>query len=145
MYTVQGLTVEHVASMYQQHSRVAEALQMLGHLSRGCSAMQSCQTTFLQQAQQTPGLDFLVQAIQRGNLVLPAAGSGATSFAPTNAAFTDMLQTLSVPHTRHRCITWTCCSPLRAPSLLCCTDVTHGSTPTPPASKFPTKTLVRVF
>ena len=58
-------------------------------------AVQSCQTTFLQQAQQTPGLDFLVQAIQRGNLVLPAAGSGVTSFAPNNAAFTDMLQTLS--------------------------------------------------
>ncbi|CAL5228405.1 g11533 [Coccomyxa viridis] len=56
----------------------------------------SCQTTFLQQAQQTPGLDFLVQAILRGNLLLPAAGSGATSFAPNNAAFTDMLQTLNL-------------------------------------------------
>lgn len=69
--------------------------------------LQDCTTTFLQQAQQTPGMDFLVQAIQRGNLVLPAAGSGATSFAPNNAAFTDMLQTLSeplrfaLPHLRH--------------------------------------------
>ena len=75
------------------------------HMRQGierCCAMQNCQTTFLQQAQQTPGLDFLVQAILRGNLLLPAAGSGATSFAPNNAAFTDMLQTLSTsssPHT----------------------------------------------
>lgn len=38
-----------------------------------------------------------MQAILRGNLLLPAAGSGATSFAPNNAAFTDMLQTLSAP------------------------------------------------
>lgn len=60
-------------------------------------AAQSCQTSFLAAAQATPGLDFLVQAIQRGNLanVLPAAGSGATVFAPNNDAFTNMLQTLS--------------------------------------------------
>jgi uncharacterized surface protein with fasciclin (FAS1) repeats len=60
-------------------------------------AAQSCQTSFLAAAQATPGLDFLVQAIQRGNLanVLPAAGSGATVFAPDNDAFTNMLQTLS--------------------------------------------------
>ena len=57
--------------------------------------MQSCNTTFLQQAQSTPGMDYLVQAIQRGNLVLPAAGSGVTSFAPNNAAFTDFLRTQS--------------------------------------------------
>lgn len=58
---------------------------------------QTCTTSFLAAAQSTPGLDFLVQAIQRGNLqsVLPAAGSGATVFAPNNAAFTNMLQTLS--------------------------------------------------
>lgn len=36
-----------------------------------------------------------MQAIKRGNLVLPAAGSGVTSFAPNNQAFTDMLKTLS--------------------------------------------------
>ena len=60
-------------------------------------AAQSCQTSFLAAAQATQGLDFLVQAIQRGNLadVLPAAGSGATVFAPNNDAFTNMLQTLS--------------------------------------------------
>ena len=58
-------------------------------------ALQSCNTTFLQQAQSTPGMDYLVQAIQRGNLVLPAAGSGVTSFAPNNAAFTDFLRTQS--------------------------------------------------
>lgn len=62
-------------------------------------AAQSCQTSFLAAAQATQGLDFLVQAIQRGNLadVLPAAGSGATVFAPNNEAFTNMLQTLSAP------------------------------------------------
>ena len=69
--------------------------QCLIHMAEQDCTVQSCQTSFLQQAQQTPGLDFLVQAIQRGNLVLPAAGSGVTSFAPNNAAFTDMLQTLS--------------------------------------------------
>ena len=58
-------------------------------------AVQSCNATFLQQAQSTPGMDYLVQAIQRGNLVLPAAGSGVTSFAPNNAAFTDFLRTES--------------------------------------------------
>ncbi|BDA48212.1 Uncharacterized protein sll1483 at N-terminal half [Coccomyxa sp. Obi] len=58
----------------------------------------SCRTSFLAAAQATPGLDFLVQAIQRGNLadVLPAAGSGATVFAPNNEAFTNMLQTLNL-------------------------------------------------
>lgn len=65
---------------------------------------QSCQTTFLAAAQNTTGLDFLVQAIQRGNLagVLPAAGSGATVFAPNNNAFTNMLQTLSMAPSLHR-------------------------------------------
>ncbi|CAL8466019.1 g5555 [Coccomyxa elongata] len=58
----------------------------------------NCRTSFLAAAQGTPGLDFLVQAIQRGNLadVLPAAGSGATVFAPNNDAFTNMLQTLNL-------------------------------------------------
>lgn len=64
---------------------------------------QNCRTSFLAAAQATPGLDFLVQAIQRGNLAdtLPAAGSGATVFAPNNDAFTNMLQTLSA-HTNSR-------------------------------------------
>lgn len=67
---------------------------------------QSCTTTFLAQAQATPGLDFLVQAIQRGNLqnALPAAGSGATVFAPNNQAFTTMLQTLSAPLLPRPCL-----------------------------------------
>ena len=59
--------------------------------------MQTCATSFLAAAKATPGLDFLVQALQRGGLanVLPAAGSGATIFAPNNAAFTSALQKLS--------------------------------------------------
>ena len=64
-------------------------------------ATQSCNTTFLQQAQSMPGMDYLVQAIQRGNLVLPAANSGVTSFAPNNAAFTDFLRTQSGFPTAH--------------------------------------------
>jgi hypothetical protein len=66
---------------------------------------QNCHTDFLTAARQTKGLDFLVQAIQRGHLqgVLPAAGSGATVFAPNNAAFTSMLQALSEFPPQSRC------------------------------------------
>jgi hypothetical protein len=109
-------------------------LHALAEGVRAGSPPQTCTTSFLAAAQATPGLDFLVQAIQRGNLasVLPAAGSGATVFAPNNAAFTDMLQTLSARASSLLALQGlrVCCAdaaatqprlrPTTPPSLACC-------------------------
>jgi uncharacterized surface protein with fasciclin (FAS1) repeats len=59
-------------------------------------ALQGCNTTFVEAARNTTGLDVLVQAILRTGLEdqLPSPGAGLTAFAPTNAAFLQMMQAL---------------------------------------------------
>ena len=61
--------------------------------------MQTCGTNFLTAATATPGLEILVQVLERASLggALPDAASGVTFFAPVNGAFMQMLQMLGTP------------------------------------------------